>query len=161
MAKNKSIRTKQQDHLAGKGKRSILGTLMLPFAWFFPYRKTRTWFHKLRGVRVGKNVEIGYFCIIGNVHPNMITIEDNVVVTARTTILEHDNAMYYTGRGPVVSGHVVIKEGAFIGIGTTIMPGVTIGMKSIVAAHSFVTKDVPDNTLAGGCPARVLKIYDK
>ena len=154
------LNTKEQRNLAGKGNRSIFGTLILPLAWFFPYRKVRTWFHKIRGVHIGKNVEIGYFCIIGNVHPNMITIEDNAVITARTTILEHDNAMYYTGRGPVASGPVIIKENAFIGIGSTIMPGVTIGKKSIIAAHSFVTKDVPDNVLAGGCPARILKTYN-
>ena len=153
-------RTKEKDFLAqGNLRTRLLPSLLLMFAWFFPYRKIRVWFHKKRGVKIGKNVEIGYFCIIGNVHPELITIEDNAVITARTTILEHDNALYYTGRGDVISAPVLIKKGAFIGIASTIMPGVTIGERSIIACHSFVTKDVPDNTLMGGCPAKILKIY--
>lgn len=153
------IDKKQQDKLAGKGKRSILGTLLLPLAWFFPHRKGRAYFHKIRGVKIGKNVEIGYFCIIGNVHPAEITIEDGAVVTARSTILEHDNALYYTGRGVVKSGPVCIKKGAFLGIGTIVMPGVTIGEKSVIAPYSFVNRDIPSNVLAGGQPAKVIKRY--
>ena len=158
---DKVQRTKDRDFIAQGNLRSrFWPALLLRFAWFFPYRKVRVWFHKKRGVHIGKNVEIGYFCIIGNVHPEMITIEDNAVITARTNILEHDNALYYTGRGDVVSAPVVVKKGAFIGIGSTIMPGVTIGERSIVACHSFVTQDVPSCTLVGGCPAKILKEYN-
>ena len=154
-------RSKEQDFWAkGKVSQRILPSLLLIFAWFSPHRRIRAFFHKKRGVRMGKNVEIGYFCIIGNVHPELITIEDNAVVTARVTILEHDNAMYYTGRGDVVSGPVVIGKNAFIGIGATIMPNVTIGERSIVAPYAFVNRDVPDNTLAAGSPAKVVKKYD-
>ncbi|MCM1140001.1 MAG: acyltransferase [Muribaculum sp.] len=152
--------SKNQDYLAKGGFfERILPALLLMFAWFLPYRKWRVFFHKCRGCNIGKNVEIGYFCIIGNVHPSMITLEDNVVVTARTTILEHDNAMYYTGRGSVNIAPVVIKKNAFIGIGSTIMPGVTVGQNSIIAPHSFVNKDIPNDVLAGGCPAQIIKKY--
>ena len=158
---SKVERTKEKDFIAqGNMRTRLWPALLLGFAWFFPYRKVRVWFHKKRGVKVGKNVEIGYFCIIGNVHPEMITLEDDCVITAKTTILEHDNALYYTGRGDVVSAPVRVKKGAFVGIGSTIMPGVTIGERSIVACHSFVTKDVPDCTLVGGCPAKLLKEYN-
>lgn len=153
-------RTKEQDILAqGRPLRRVVPSLFLIFAWFFPYRKVRVWFHRLRGINIGKNVEIGYFCMIGNTHPELITIEDDAVITAKTTILEHDNAMYYTCRGNVNYGPVVIKRKAFIGIGTTIMPNVVIGERSIVAPHSFVNKDIPANVLAGGCPAKIIKEY--
>jgi len=53
-------------------------------------------------------------------------------------------------------GRIVICDNCFIGTGATIMPGVTIGPNSVVAAASVVTQSVPPNTVAGGVPARVL-----
>lgn len=53
-----------------------------------------------------------------------------------------------------------IGDGAFIGIGARIMPGVTIGEHAIVGANAVVTKDVPPYHMAGGIPARTLKTYD-
>ena len=46
---------------------------------------------------------------------------------------------------------------AWIGAGATVLPGVTVGENSIVAAGAVVTKDVPDNTIVAGVPARVLR----
>lgn len=154
------MKIREQDELAGKGKRRIMGILLLPFAWYSPHRSLRAFFHRLRGVKMGKNVEIGYFCIIANVHPNMVTIEDGAHITARVTILEHDNAKYYTGRGDVVSGPVIIRKDAFIGIGAILMPNITIGERSIIAPYSFVNKDVPENVLVAGNPAKIVKCYN-
>jgi acetyltransferase-like isoleucine patch superfamily enzyme len=134
--------------------------LMLPFlylAWFSPHKRLRVFFHRLRGVKIGKNVEIGYFCFIGNVHPQMITIEDNAVITAKVTILEHDNSYYYTNRGNVKFGKVTIGNGAFIGISAVIMPGVTIGANAIIGALSFVNTNIPANEIVAGNPARIIK----
>ena len=52
---------------------------------------------------------------------------------------------------------VVIKQNAWIGAGATLLPGVTIGKNSIVAAGAVVTKDVPDNTIVGGIPAQIIR----
>lgn len=46
---------------------------------------------------------------------------------------------------------------AWIGVGASVMPGVTIGENAIVAANAVVTKDVPDNMIVGGEPARVIR----
>ena len=54
-------------------------------------------------------------------------------------------------------GKVHIKRNAFVGINTVIMPGVTIGVNSIVGAQSFVNKDIPDNVIAFGNPAKVYR----
>ncbi len=138
--------------------RSIL--FLLP-AWFSPHKSIRVFFHKLRGVNIGKNVEIGYFCIIGNVNPGSIFIKNNAVITARVTILEHDNAYFYTGFGDVKYGNVIIGEGAFIGIGSVILPNLTIGVKSIIAANSVVTKDIENYTLNGGIPCHFIRKLKK
>ncbi len=53
-----------------------------------------------------------------------------------------------------------IKDGAFIGIGARIMPGVTVGKNAIIGANAVVCKDVPDNCIVAGVPARVIKKYD-
>lgn len=54
-------------------------------------------------------------------------------------------------------GQVTIKENAWICIGAIICPGVTIGKNAVVAAGAVVTKDVPDNVVVGGNPARIIK----
>ena len=54
-------------------------------------------------------------------------------------------------------GKVTIKENTWICIGAIICPGVTIGKNAVVAAGSVVTKDVPDNVVVGGVPAKVIK----
>lgn len=158
----KLFHNKGQDYLAkGSVWNRILLSPFLYLSWFLPHSRLRVYFHRLRGIKIGSNVEIGYFCIIGNVHPHLITIEDNVIITARSTILDHDNALYYTGRGSVNIGPVRICRNAFIGIGVTVMPNVTIGEGTIVAPHSFVNSNIPANVLAVGSPAKVLKKYDE
>jgi acetyltransferase-like isoleucine patch superfamily enzyme len=52
---------------------------------------------------------------------------------------------------------ILVKRNAWIGAGATILPGVTIGENSIVAAGAVVNKDVPANTIVGGIPAKILK----
>jgi acetyltransferase-like isoleucine patch superfamily enzyme len=149
------------DYMArGKILKRMLSVIFLLPAWFSPHTKLRVFFHRLRGVKIGKEVEIGYFCIIGNVHPYMITIEDGAVITAGATLLEHDNSYYYTRGGEVKFGPVVIKKKAFIGINAVILPNVTIGERTIVGANSVALKDVPSDTVVGGVPARVLKKLD-
>jgi acetyltransferase-like isoleucine patch superfamily enzyme len=146
-------------HFMAKGNalRRIWSSIWLMPAWFAPHTSIRVLFHRLRGVDIGKGVEIGYFCIIGNVNPNMIHIGDKAVITARVTLLEHDNAHYYTHGGAVRCGDVHIGVGAFIGIGSVVMPGVTIGARAIVGALSIVKADVPGKAIVAGIPARIIK----
>ena len=58
---------------------------------------------------------------------------------------------------PLKYAPINIKDGAHIGIGSIIMPGVTIGRGAVIGAGSVVTKDVPDYSLALGVPARIVK----
>lgn len=153
------IMEKLNNKFRAKGKllkrlRSIL--FLLP-AWYAPHTRMRVFFHRLRGVRIGRGVEIGYFCIIGNVHPQLITLGDHAVVTAGTVLLEHDNAHYYTRGGNVKFGPVVLEKGCFVGLHSVVMPNVTIGERSIVGPNSVVTKDVPPDALVSGIPAQIIK----
>ncbi len=57
-------------------------------------------------------------------------------------------------------GRITLKKNCKVGSHSVVMPGVTIGKNSVVGAFSFVNKDIPDNVVAGGVPAKVIKQND-
>lgn len=127
-------------------------------AWFMPWKRLRTFFHRLKGVQIGKKVEIGYMVLIDNRRPELITIEDNVTITTMSVIISHDLSRHFN-EGIEIIGEVRIKRGAFIGMNSTIMPGVTIGEGAVVAAGSLVNQDVEPYTTVGGVPAKLIRGY--
>jgi len=141
----------------GRICRRLLSAIFLFPAWFAPHKVLRAFFHRLRGVKIGKHVEIGYFCIIDNVHPDLVTIEDGAVVATGAVLLAHDNSYYYTHGTHVKHSPVIIGKKAFIGAGAVINPGVTVGVRAIVGCNSVVIRDVPAGSVVGGVPARILK----
>lgn len=90
-----------------------------------------------------------------------VEIEDNVVCTARVTItdIKHVTKDINTRvlKQPILTQPVHICEGAFIGVNSTVLPGVTIGKHAVIGANSVVTRDVPDYATVVGTPARVIK----
>ena len=142
----------QQKTKGGTLLRIFRNLCLLP-AWFLPWKKFRVFFHRLRGVKIGKNVEIGYMVILDNRHPELLTIEDNVFVTAMCIVLTHDLSQKNIN-GTETVGPVTIKQGAFIGMSSVILPGVTIGEKCIVGAGSIVAKDTEDNSVYIGPSAK-------
>lgn len=129
---------------------------MVP-AMLAPHSKIRVFFHRARGVRIGKNVEIGYSVIIDNLYPEKVIIEDNVTITARCTILAHDESFAYVRGGEEIVKETRICENAFIGVHSVVLCGVRIGKRVIVGAGSVVTKDVDDDEVVAGVPARRVK----
>ena len=106
---------------------------------------------------IGKNVIINKGATI--LSPGKVEIEDNVLIGPEVKIatVDHD---FYDRHNLLHFGKVTIKENAWIGIGAIICPGVTIGKNAVVAAGAVVTKDVPDNVVVGGSPARFIKELD-
>ena len=107
------------------------------------------------GMTVGKDFQRMAGSILDPSHCWLIRIGDNVTIAPRVHILCHDAStkMYlgYTKIAPVTIGNNV-----FIGAETVILPGVTVGNNVIIGANSTVTHDIPDGTVAAGCPAKVL-----
>jgi len=130
----------------------------------FPYQVT-VFLHRLRGVRIGKKSHISRYVIIDDTKPDLVLIGKGVAITQGVMILTHqrDLTKYHPGmyamECPFKSGKVIINDGAHIGIGAIIMPGVTIGEGAVIGAGAVVTKDIPPYTLAIGIPARVVKTY--
>jgi len=125
---------------------------LLP-AWFFPHKKVRVFFHKLRGVKIGKKVEIGYMVSIDNVHPDKVVIQEGATIVLGSVILSHDNAHYKTANSAKNIQEVRIGMNSFIGANCVILPGVNIGKGAIVSAGSVVHLNVPNYTVVGGNPA--------
>jgi acetyltransferase-like isoleucine patch superfamily enzyme len=108
--------------------------------------------------KIGKNVFINFDCVFLDL--GGITIEDNVLMAPKVSLLSEGHPVSPNERQSLVPGHIHIKKNAWIGAGATILPGVTIGENSVVAAGAVVSKDVPANTVVGGIPARHIKNID-
>lgn len=106
-------------------------------------------------IQLGKNVFINHACSFLDL--GGIIIEDDVMIGPRVNITSENHPVEPTDRKTMVPGVVVIKKNAWIGAAATILPGVTVGENSVVAAGAVVTKDVPDNTVVAGVPAKVAR----
>lgn len=108
------------------------------------------------GVQIGKN------CFIStrewSSEPYLITVGNNVQITRCVSIHTHGggNSIRHICPDFEAFGKVEIKDGAYIGAFSHIMPGVTVGEGALVAAGSVVTKSVPDHMVVGGNPARII-----
>lgn len=97
---------------------------------------------------LGYKTDIGAFTYINAKYG--VVIEDNVQIGSHT-------AIYSVSTIDGKKGMVVLKKNCKIGTHSSIMPGVTVGKNSIVGAHSYVNKDIPDNSLAYGVPVKIIR----
>jgi acetyltransferase-like isoleucine patch superfamily enzyme len=105
--------------------------------------------------KIGKNVFINFDCVFLDL--GGITIEDNVLIAPKVSLLSEGHPVSPNERHSLVPGHIHIRKNAWIGAGATILPGVTVGENAVVAAGAVVSKDVPANTVVGGIPAKHIK----
>ncbi|WP_431243049.1 acyltransferase [Flavobacterium sp. P21] len=114
-------------------------------------------------IKIGNNVIFNTDIHIGCI--NSIKIGDNCLFGSRIYITDHHHGdttaqmikIVPAKRQLISKGPVVIKNNVWIGEGVAIMPNVTIGENSIVATNAVVTKDVPDNCIVAGVPARIIR----
>jgi acetyltransferase-like isoleucine patch superfamily enzyme len=104
---------------------------------------------------IGKNVFINFDCTFLTL--GGIIIEDNVLIGPKVSLLSEGHPLAAAERAALVPGKIHIKANAWIGANAIILPGVTIGENAVVAAGAVVTKNVEDNTVVGGVPAKFVK----
>lgn len=114
------------------------------------------------GIKIGKNCFLTYNCSI--LAGADIDIGDNVLLASNVLIVSYNHGMDPISDTPYMDqplnpAPVRIRNGAWIGEKTVILPGVTIGERAIVGAGSIVTGDVPDYCIAVGNPAKVIRSY--
>lgn len=108
-----------------------------------------------KNTKIGKNVFINFDCVFLDL--GGITIEDNVLIAPKVSLLSEGHPISANDRQSLVPGPIHIQKNAWIGAGATILPSVTIGENAVVAAGAVVSKDVPANTIVGGVPAKIIK----
>ena len=112
-----------------------------------------------RQLRIGKNVFINHGCSCLDL--GGITIGDNVLIGPRVNLVSENHPVDPAQRAFLIGMPVTIEDNVWIGAAATILPGVTVGENSVVAAGSVVTKDVPPNSIVGGVPAKLIKTIDE
>ena len=117
---------------------------------------------KRGGVKIGKKCIIDKTAEFGT-EPYLISIGDNVRITKGVRFITHDGSLWVPRNLGLVDkkadffGKIVIGNNVNIGWNAIIMPGVQIGDNCIIAAGAIVTKNIPDNSVAVGMPAKVLE----
>lgn len=143
-------------------KRKLKKLVKMPY-YAILSRLDRTKYVKKIGVNFGSNCHF-YGNISWGTEPWIITLGDNVHITAECRFVTHDGAtLLFRDREPTLelTRPITIGNNVYIGTRSIIMGGVKIGNNVIIGAGSIVTHDIPDNSVAVGVPARVIKTAEE
>ncbi|WP_082947628.1 acyltransferase [Mycobacterium sp. E2479] len=135
----------------------------LKLANLCPFTSGRIVLYRLMGIRIGSDVYMGFNVELETNFPELVSIGNHVTISHRCIITAHMDSPSDTPVKdflPMGAKPVIIEDGAWICIGATILPGVTVGENAVVAAGAVVSRDVPANTVVAGIPARHVKRLD-
>ncbi len=138
-------------------------TLLHMLAMVVPFGRIKKNLYRMRGTKIGNNVDISQMVFLEDSSPSLITIEDFVDIGPNVTVVTHDSSLHCIDPEiPTQYNKVLIKRNAYIGACVTILPNVTVGEFSIVAAGAVVTRDVPPYSIVAGIPAKIIgNVKDK
>ena len=118
---------------------------------------------KKRGVNYGENLHL-YGHVRWGSEPWIITIGNNVHLTDGIRFVTHDGGsliLRHEIPDLEITKPITIGNNVYIGVETIILPGVNIGNNVVIGARSVVSRDIPDNSVAVGTPARVIKTMNE
>jgi acetyltransferase-like isoleucine patch superfamily enzyme len=132
---------------------------------FTPFVSCRRGLLKLAGYQIGKDVYVPSDLVISDLKSrrNNVIIGDRVSLGPKVTLIADSgpNNSKLLRIFPLVSGKIIIEEDAWVGAGSIILPNVTIGKCSVVAAGSICNKDVDPYSIVGGVPAKLIRKIDE
>lgn len=118
---------------------------------------------------IGKNVMANYRLHIGVC--DFVSIGENTLFGSDCLVMDHSHGCYEgknssdpsipPNNRKLYSKPIIIGKNCWLGDKVSVLPGVTIGDGVVIGAGSIVTHDLPENTIAVGCPARVIKVFDR
>lgn len=111
-----------------------------------------------KNIRVGKQVFVNASCHFQD--QGGIFIGDGTKIGHSVVLATLNHGLLPDDRGTLYPAPIMIGKNVWIGASATILPGVTVGDNAVVAAGAVVTTDVPDNSIVGGVPAKVIKRLD-
>lgn len=112
-----------------------------------------------KNIKIGKNVFINSGCRFQD--QGGITIGDGALIGHNAVLATLNHNMNPSKRGNLIPSPIVIGKNVWLGANVTILSGVTVGDGAVVAAGAVVTKDVPENCVVAGVPAKVVKVLDE
>ena len=133
--------------------------------WYSLFKNPVNYWRKC-GAKIGKGCEIYPTVALGS-EPYLVEIGDYVRLSGGTKITTHDGGVWVLRhmkeeyKDIDVFRPVKIGNNVHVGTGVTIMPGVTIGSNVIIGCDAVVTKDIPDNSIAVGVPAKVIQTIEE
>lgn len=136
--------------------------------FYVPYREmfrriSPVKFAKHIGVNFGENLHV-YGPVSWGSEPWIITLGSNVHITGNCKFIAHDGGtLIFRDKIPdlEITKPIVVGDNVYIGEESLILPGVKIGSNVVIGARSVVSKDIPDNSVACGVPARVIKTTEQ
>lgn len=129
-----------------------------------PDNRTRKIFFRLTNVSIGEDTIINQNFIVSDGYQPLLKIGNRVAISPNVTVICQSDPNYsdlqkheYVKNTLMVNKEVVIGDDVWLGTNVVILPGVTIGKHSIIAAGSVVSRNVPDNSIYGGVPAKLMR----
>ncbi len=120
-----------------------------------PFNRPKLWLLRRLGTQIGEHVYISAGAWIDPVYPQLVTIEDEVLIGVGARIFTHEFR-----RDEFVAGRVTIRRGAIIGAHSLLGCGIEIAEDATVAPGAAVARDVPPGCTALGNPARIVRRHD-
>lgn len=113
-----------------------------------------------QGAQVGEDCHIGIRSLASE--PYLVKIGNHVGIAKGTSLITHTSGWNFRDKNPDLHlfGKIEIKDNTYLGANVTVLPNITIGKNCIISAGAVVTKNIPDNSIAAGIPAKVIGDID-